>query len=98
MDERSAGFSREISGQGTRVKRAFGSVPGSRERYHKLFDEVFTCKVCLLSHMRSKLRVCARRESNRVLLTRFWMQKGTVAAPAPSSISLQAARVHAVHR
>ncbi|GHE61505.1 hypothetical protein GCM10017771_84780 [Streptomyces capitiformicae] len=42
MDERSPRGRAEISRLWTVALRLFGSIPGSREPYHKLFDEVFT--------------------------------------------------------
>ena len=37
----------------TIAPRPSGSLAGSRERYHKLFDEVFTYIECRQSHLRA---------------------------------------------
>ncbi|GAA2323334.1 hypothetical protein Scani_08550 [Streptomyces caniferus] len=39
--------------------RSSGSIAGFRERYHKLFDEVFTWFVWTLSHLSVNVRVGA---------------------------------------
>ena len=57
-----------ISGQRTVALRSFGSGAGSREPYHKLFDEVFTMEVCCPSHLRVMLRVCAQRAARCLVL------------------------------
>lgn len=71
MDERSPGLRENLTSERTLALGSFGSIPGSREPYHKLFDEVFTWQVCSLSHMRVNARVCAGTGPTCLLLARF---------------------------
>ena len=50
------------------LPRSFSASTGGSERYHKLFDEVFTMQMCCPSHMRVNARIRSLQRAICLLL------------------------------